>query len=49
MKDVKNAKIEIRLTPVEKEKIKDYAKQRDMTISEVVRDLCYEIFNKKEG
>ena len=48
MKELKNVNVVARLTPVEKEKIKSYAKKRGMTISEVIRELCYEIFNKEE-
>lgn len=44
MKENKTKKIEFRLTAEEKEKILAYAEKRNMTMSEVVRDLCYKIF-----
>ena len=37
MKDKKSAKIEVRLTPKEKELIKEYAEAHHITISELVR------------
>ncbi len=42
------SKLEIRLTEEEKQAIKIYAAKQGKTMSEIVRDLCYEIFNKKE-
>lgn len=44
MKENKTKKIEFRLTAEEKEKILAYAEERNMTMSEVVRDLCQKIF-----
>lgn len=44
MKENKTKKIEFRLTAEEKEKILAYAEKRNMTMSEVVRDLCQKIF-----
>ena len=49
MKETKNVRIEIRLTPKEKELIKEYAEKHNTTISETVRDLCYKIFNGNES
>ena len=40
----KNQKVEIRLTAEEKEKLRAYAEQRHLTMSEAIRWLCEEIF-----
>ena len=40
----KDKKIEVRLTAIEKEKLKAYADKRHMTMSEVIRVLCESIF-----
>lgn len=48
MKEIKNVRIEIRLTPTEKELIKRYAEKHNTTISETVRNLCYKIFNENK-
>lgn len=47
MKEKKDKKIEFRLTAEEKEKIIAYAEKRDMTMSEVIRELCEKIFNQE--
>lgn len=47
-KEVKNTKIEIRLTPTEKECIRNYAKRHGMSMSEAVLSFCSCIFSKKE-
>ena len=47
MKTNKTQKIEIRLTPEEKELIKEYAKKHEITISEAVRSFCYKMFIKE--
>lgn len=44
-KELKTTRIEIRVTPEEKELIKAYAEKRHLTISDVIRILCEEIFN----
>lgn len=44
MKDNKTAKIEIRLTAEEKAKLKAYAEERHITMSEAIRWLCESIF-----
>lgn len=49
MKENKDKKVEIRLTAEEKEKLKEYAEQRHLTMSEAIRWLCEEIFNNKEN
>lgn len=48
MKETKETFLKLRLTTEEKELIKQYAENRNMTMSEVVRELCYKIFNKEE-
>ena len=40
----KTAKVEIRLTQAEKDKLKEYAKQKHLSMSELIRWLCEEIF-----
>lgn len=47
MKETKTSKLEIRLTPTEKEKIKTYAEQHNMTVSQVIRELCQKIFESE--
>lgn len=44
MKENKNVKIEVRLTPREKEKIKVLAEKYNLTVSEMVRLLCKKAF-----
>ena len=46
MKEIKNKKVEIRLTAEEKEKLRQYAEKRHLTMSEAVRWLCEEIFKE---
>ena len=46
-KEIKNTKIEIRLTPTEKESIREYAAKHEMTMSEAILTLCREIFEIK--
>lgn len=48
MKEVKNTKIEIRLTPTEKEQIREYAAKHDMSMSEAVLSLCQRIFSQED-
>lgn len=49
MEEIKrDKKIEIRLTAAEKEQFKAYADKRHMTMSEVVRVLCSEVFKEVE-
>lgn len=45
---VSTAKLEFRLTPEEKEKIKAYCKQHNLTMSEFARIACEKIFNQEE-
>lgn len=44
----KDKKIEVRLTATEKEQLKAYADKRHMTMSEVIRVLCSEVFKEEE-
>lgn len=46
-KETKNTKIEIRLTPTEKEAIREYAAKHQITMSEAILKLCSEIFEIK--
>lgn len=46
-KEIKTSKIEIRLTPEEKEMLRTYAEKRHLTMSEAIRWLCEEIFHPK--
>lgn len=43
----KDKKIEVRLTTEEKDKLKAYADKRHMTMSEVIRVLCAEVFQEE--
>ena len=45
MKTNKTEFIKMRLTPEEKELFKKYAEKHNMTMSEVIRHFCYQIFN----
>lgn len=40
MKDNKTTRIEIRVTPKEKDMIKEWAAKHNITVSEAVRMLC---------
>jgi hypothetical protein len=44
MKEIKDKKVEFRLTVAEKEKILAYAEKHQMTMSELIRSLCEKIF-----
>ena len=48
MKEVKNTTIQIRLTPTEKEQIRNYAEKHNMTMSEAILTLCQRIFYQEE-
>lgn len=48
MKDNKTKKIEVRLTPEEKEALKEYADERHITMSEAIRWMCESIFQNKK-
>ena len=47
MKEVKDCRLEFRLTQTEKEQIKEYAERHGMSMSEAIRDICIKIFNKE--
>lgn len=44
MESRKTETLKIKLTPEEKQKFRDYAEKYDMTLSEVIRHFCNEIF-----
>ena len=44
MQNRKTEILKVRLTPEEKQKFRDYAEKYDMTLSEVSRHFCNEIF-----
>lgn len=48
MNNRRSVKIEIRLTPEEKEVIKAYCEKHKITISDFVRSSCYRIFGMEE-
>lgn len=48
MKDNKDSYFRLRLTNQEKEKLKEYAASRNISMSEAIRDLCWQIFNKTD-
>lgn len=48
MKENKTERLEIRLTPREKEKIREYAETHNKSISQVVKELCQFIFESEE-
>ena len=48
MKEIKDKKIEFRLTAEEKEKIAAYAEKHSLTMSGVIRQLCEKIFLESE-
>jgi predicted DNA-binding protein len=45
---MKDSRITFRLTEEEKEKLYELAAKRDITLSQLIRELCEEIFNKEE-
>lgn len=49
MKDNKETFFKLRLTKEEKEKLIKYAESRNISMSEAIRSLCYEIFYQKEN
>ena len=48
MKEIRNQKVEVRLTAEEKEKLRKYAEDRHLTMSEAIRWLCETIFQKED-
>ena len=49
MQNRKTEILKVRLTPEEKQKFRDYAEKYDMTLSEVIRHFCNEIFCGRQG
>ena len=47
-KEAKTKKIDIRVTPTEKEKIVEYAKAHDMTTGEFIRKVVNQYFTLRE-
>ena len=45
---MKNEKITLRISEEEKQKITKIAKERDIPVSQLIRELCREIFNEGE-
>lgn len=45
MKNPKTTRIEIRMTPEEKELLKEYAAKRNQTVSELIRYYCKDILD----
>lgn len=43
-KETRTARLELRLTPTEKEMFKEYAESRGLSMCEAVRLLCNEVF-----
>lgn len=51
MKEIKDKKIDLRVSAAEKERIKEYAEEHDMTVGELIRSALNRfmaIENKKE-
>lgn len=46
MKENKNVSIEFRLTPKEKELIKEFAREHNLSVSEFIRMACFNQINK---
>lgn len=45
---MKTANITLRISEEEKQKIMELAKEKDISVSQLIRELCREIFNKGE-
>lgn len=45
---MKDSRITFRLTEEEKEKLFEIAETRDITLSQLIREICEEIFQKEE-
>lgn len=46
---MKNETITLRISEEEKQKIQKLAKERDIPVSQLIRELCREIFNQEEN
>ena len=44
---MKTEKITLRISEEEKQKITELAKKRDIPVSQLIRELCREIFNQE--
>ena len=44
---MKTEKITLRISEEEKEKLFNLAKERDIPVSQLIREICREIFNKE--
>ena len=49
MKEIRDKKIDLRLSAVEKERIKQAAAARDMTASEFIRYACERLINEESN
>lgn len=45
---MKDESIRVRMTKEDKQRIKEYAERHDMTISQVIRWACEQIFKSQE-
>ena len=45
---MKDSNLTIRLSEQEKQKIKELAAKRDIPVSQLIRELCREIFQKED-
>ena len=45
----KTATVTLRISEEEKQKLFDLAKKRDIPVSQLIREICREIFNKEEN
>lgn len=48
MKENKTVRFEIRLTEKEKEQLKAYAANHNLSMSAAIRDLCYKAFGQEQ-
>lgn len=48
MKDNKSVRFEVRLTEKEKEQLKVYAANHNLSMSAAIRDLCYKAFGQEQ-
>ena len=45
---IKDSNLTIRLNEQEKQKIKELASKRDISVSQLIRELCREVFDKED-
>lgn len=48
MKDNKTSRVELRLTPTEKDRLKQYAEKHGLTMSEAIRSICFRVFQQED-